>query len=240
MWSKHRARWEKKDGKKVEISSLVESTGQLDMSTASDPKPNDSKEVVRTDTLKSIKKKTELTTTEIPFDQYEKTFKSGNHKSDACKELVLWPKDDVEVKEVPRKNRTVAPFLPVCISSILQLTHEDDLQTKMHDYVTECVRLYTKDWRLVQKNYRKYGSNSEIKDNFAALADQSYDVDKTAKMTSAIDEKALKAYIDENRDVDLIRKELKKDLVSSKLRTTPDSRPPIATTSLRLTQWSKL
>lgn len=89
-------------------------------------------------------------------------------------------------------------------------------------YIQDCARLFSKEWRIVKKTYHNHSLNTNLKDNFEELPNQTYDTDikeieptdKSGKTEG--DTKFLQEYVAEARDIETIRKERKKDLVCRK------------------------
>jgi len=78
------------------------------------------------------------------------------------------------------------------------------------------MRLYTKEYRYVKRPFAHHSLNSEIKDNYDSLADQEYEVDakvETPSKDKDVSEPYVRAFLEDTRDIDVIRKEKRKNLV---------------------------
>lgn len=86
-------------------------------------------------------------------------------------------------------------------------------------YIQDCTRLFSKEWRIIKRTFYAHSLNSNLKDNFDELPNQVYDADvkdvepsdRSGKTEG--DTRFLQEYVSEARDIDMIRRERKKDLV---------------------------
>ena len=60
---------------------------------------------------------------------------------DSFKEIISIPEDDVDVRMIQRKLRTVKPILP----------EYRDLNDQEDPYINDCLRTYTSNWVVVVK-----------------------------------------------------------------------------------------
>lgn len=97
------------------------------------------------------------------------------------------------------------------------------------------MRLYTKEYRVVKRPFARYALSSEIKDPYNDLKDQEYEVDTpNGKSSKSSKDDYVQPFLDDSRDIEVIRKEKRKCLV---LFPPPNQIPSVPLTRAVLLSW---